>query len=239
MTTEEQQDVLRDVLQEVPLAEPRAAAPGAVVASRGEQTRQRIMDAAEVCFIHQGYKSASLRAIAAEAGVDMGLISYHFGTKANLFRATVTRCFDEAFALQLNALAQLRSGSALLSVEAVLGAYSDVTINLLAQGDIKLVSAVRLARLRSQPDIDPQLFHYLETCYAPVGEAYSSMLRGLLPHHTPAAVQWGFSAFRHLYANMVNEQFELIKQQTPGERISYARRYLVRFCAAGLLALAE
>jgi AcrR family transcriptional regulator len=219
-------------LQAGPMA---SAAPGSP--SRGEQTRQRIMDAAERCFIHQGYKGASLRAIAAEAGVDTGLISYHFGTKENLFRETVTRCFDEAFQLQLGALARLRAGSALLTVAEVLGAYSDVTINLLAQGDIKLVAAVRLARLRSQPDIDPQLFHYLETCYAPVGEAYCDMLRGLLPGHSAEAVQWGFNAFRFLYANMVNDQFDLIRSQTPAARVKYARRYLVRFCAAGLLAL--
>ncbi|MFT4043583.1 MAG: TetR family transcriptional regulator [Gordonia sp. (in: high G+C Gram-positive bacteria)] len=53
---------------------------------RGESTaRARILDAAGPMFTENGYSRTSLRAIAAKAGVDAALISYHFGGKHGLF----------------------------------------------------------------------------------------------------------------------------------------------------------
>ena len=40
-------------------------------------------------FLADGYQAVSLRAIAAEAGVDVALVSYYFGSKQGLFAATM------------------------------------------------------------------------------------------------------------------------------------------------------
>lgn len=55
----------------------------------GSDSRERILAAAAVEFEH-GYDAATMRAIAARAGVDVALVHHHFGTKADLF-GTVTR----------------------------------------------------------------------------------------------------------------------------------------------------
>ena len=52
-------------------------------------TRERIREAARVRFLADGYQAVSLRAIAAEAGVDVALVSYYFGSKQGLFAATM------------------------------------------------------------------------------------------------------------------------------------------------------
>lgn len=44
--------------------------------------RARIVDAAFVCFTSSGYASASVRQIAAAAGVSPALLTHHFGSKA-------------------------------------------------------------------------------------------------------------------------------------------------------------
>ena len=49
-------------------------------------TRQAVLDAARQVFAEHGYQQASLRAIAAEAGVDAGMVRHFFGDKAGLFR---------------------------------------------------------------------------------------------------------------------------------------------------------
>jgi AcrR family transcriptional regulator len=57
-------------------------------------SRDAILDAATRLFAEHGYVATSLRAIAAEAGVDAALIIHFFGTKANLLTAAVKWPFD-------------------------------------------------------------------------------------------------------------------------------------------------
>lgn len=52
-------------------------------------TRTEILEAARSVFAANGYDRATIRAIAAEAGVDPAMIHHFFGTKEQLFVATV------------------------------------------------------------------------------------------------------------------------------------------------------
>lgn len=65
--------------------------------SGGSDTRAAILDAARARFIEVGYRGATMRMIAADAGVDPALIAYFFGSKQDLF--------GEAFALRANPVA--------------------------------------------------------------------------------------------------------------------------------------
>lgn len=70
---------------------------GAPEGPRGDvapDTRERILDAALAAFTERGYDGATTRAIAAEAGVNLGLIPYYFGGKEGLWREAVARAFD-------------------------------------------------------------------------------------------------------------------------------------------------
>lgn len=51
-------------------------------------TRDRILAAAERLFSHQGLERATIRGIAAEAGVNIAAVNYHFGSKEALERET-------------------------------------------------------------------------------------------------------------------------------------------------------
>jgi len=52
-------------------------------------TRSAILDAARAQFAAKGFRGASLRSIALEAGVDASLISHYFGDKSQLLVATM------------------------------------------------------------------------------------------------------------------------------------------------------
>ncbi|WP_084078716.1 TetR/AcrR family transcriptional regulator [Demequina sp. NBRC 110057] len=57
---------------------------------RGDDTtRDAILDAALVAFAEEGFDRATMRSIAAAAGVDPGMIRHWFGDKDGLFIATV------------------------------------------------------------------------------------------------------------------------------------------------------
>ena len=53
----------------------------------GQQSRQRILDAARKRFMHDGYERATVRAIAADAGVDVAMVYYFFDNKEGLINA--------------------------------------------------------------------------------------------------------------------------------------------------------
>jgi AcrR family transcriptional regulator len=54
-----------------------------------QNTREAILAAARTTFADLGYDRASIRAIATSAGVDPALVHHYFGTKDQLFLATV------------------------------------------------------------------------------------------------------------------------------------------------------
>lgn len=55
----------------------------------GQQNKQRIVEAAREHFMRDGYERATVRGIAADAGVDVAMVYYHFGNKEGLFTASV------------------------------------------------------------------------------------------------------------------------------------------------------
>lgn len=56
---------------------------------KGQRTRRRILDAARGVFAQVGYERATIRGIAAAAGVDKSSVIQYFGTKQALFREAV------------------------------------------------------------------------------------------------------------------------------------------------------
>ena len=60
--------------------------------SRAEQrqrTEARILDAASRVFVADGYERATIRAVAAAAEVDAGLVMHYFGSKQELYRRVI------------------------------------------------------------------------------------------------------------------------------------------------------
>lgn len=72
--------------------------------SKGDRTRQAILEAAYQQFVQRGFHGASMRAIAEGAGITPGGIYNHFAGKDELFAAVVvahhplTRIFPQLFA---------------------------------------------------------------------------------------------------------------------------------------------
>lgn len=62
------------------------------------EASKALLEAARRHFAAKGYEASPLRLIAAEAGVDVALVSYHFGGKLGLWKAVVARA-----ALELHA----------------------------------------------------------------------------------------------------------------------------------------
>jgi TetR/AcrR family transcriptional regulator, regulator of autoinduction and epiphytic fitness len=58
-------------------------------ARQARETRRRIVEAAALLFVHEGYSATSIRAIAEEAGVAVPTVYASLRSKANILRAVV------------------------------------------------------------------------------------------------------------------------------------------------------
>jgi len=63
-------------------------------AAHADATRGRIMAAAVTTFAERGFDAASTREIARRAGVEQGLLTYHFRNKDVLWRAAADQVFN-------------------------------------------------------------------------------------------------------------------------------------------------
>jgi AcrR family transcriptional regulator len=87
---------------------------------RGLDTRRELMCAALIEFAAVGFEAASTRAIAGRAGIKQGQLTYHFETKDELWRATVSYLFerfDEEFAAAIEDLGVTGTGDVASAVE--------------------------------------------------------------------------------------------------------------------------
>lgn len=83
--------------------------------TRGEQTRQAILDAAERLFLSNGFNGTSVRQIAHEAGgIAVGGIYNHFSSKEEIFRALLEARNPYSSAIDIIDSLDAESGPALI-----------------------------------------------------------------------------------------------------------------------------
>jgi AcrR family transcriptional regulator len=70
-------------------------AQAASLGSKGERTRERILDVALDLFRRHGYEATTMRMIATEAGVALGNSYYYFPSKDHLVQAFYARMHDD------------------------------------------------------------------------------------------------------------------------------------------------
>jgi TetR/AcrR family transcriptional regulator len=73
-----------------------------------QETKDKILDAAQQVFTTYPYHSAGIRMISELAGVDHPLIKYYFGSKADLFCEVISRMRMQKTELQKNWLTSVR-----------------------------------------------------------------------------------------------------------------------------------
>ena len=94
------------------MAEQDLAGGNAAKASRKrnpEESRRRILDAAEDAFSRRGYDGARLRDIAQDAGVHHALVHHYYGDKRGLFEAVLDRGLRRMMDLNIHSF-EVRDG---------------------------------------------------------------------------------------------------------------------------------
>lgn len=110
-------------------------------------TRDRLIDAAFAVVARDGLEAASVKTIAAEAGVTSGLLHYHFPCKDALLEAALRRALDDY-------VAQARARRAAHPPEDLLQAFlADARAGITKDADFFRVRLAFAARAMSHPEL--------------------------------------------------------------------------------------
>ena len=121
--------------------------------ARGEITRERVLDAAERCFAELGFDAVSIRRIAREAEVTLGVVGFHGGTKQELFVTVLKRRVETLNAMRMARLDALKSTER-LTLETLIDAYVTPYLEIASRGDPQWRAYAQLvARIMSDEQI--------------------------------------------------------------------------------------
>ena len=153
-----------------------------------QNTRDRILDAAEELFAHHGFDGCSVRQIMGKAEADVSLAYYHFKSKRDLFDQVMLRRVGYLNEIRLKALEAVeeRHPDDAPSVEEIIGAFVNPLVNLLATEHDKWSHYFQLiAQINNSPDWGGEL---MTRYFDPLVSRFLGALRKALPGADEAAL---------------------------------------------------
>lgn len=206
-----------------------------MVTAASIETKEQILNAAEQMIAERGFAGTTLRSVVSAAGVNLAAVHYHFGSKEELFRATVARLAKPVVEQELAALGQLLAKTDTPSVEDILTAFLRPPLQLLMgdKASFRMVRAQFMGRCRTEPEPIQSIAasEFDASC-----QAFLDALQRALPHQTRAQLRWKFDL---AIAALIRVQTEAGKpgaiiQGSRPEDIQQAVEQLVPFLAAGM-----
>jgi AcrR family transcriptional regulator len=154
--------------------------------------KERILDAAERLFARHGFYGISVRDITEEAGVDVALVSYHFGGKRELFAAVFQRRAELLNPERLAMLEDVRRTAlpGVPSLEDIVNAFTYPLLERSARGGPGWKSYFALvAQVNNSPEWAPVL---MTQHFDPLVEKFIAVVREALPGCSAREVYWGY-----------------------------------------------
>lgn len=221
-----------------------AAGTAKVDRRRAPETAGRILDAAERLFSIRGYHGVSLRDIATDAGVQVALTHYHFGSKETLFGAVIERRAADHSAALARALEQARAvaGTVIERRAAIIRAFVAPIVERSMRGGPGWKNYIRLLSLVANLPQEEAFVLPFHAHYDDVVDGYIAALRDVWPDMSEANVHWSFYFLQSIITHVMVES-GLLDRQTRGAISSHDLDVmldrLVPFVVAGMGGLAS
>jgi AcrR family transcriptional regulator len=214
-----------------------------VTVSERVETRDALLDAAEILFADVGIDGASLRSITAEAGANLASVNYHFGSKDGLVKAVLSRRFRPITEQRLAALdaCEARAEGGAPELECVLRAFVEPVITMLSNDPSQGAHFIRfMGRLHSE--LNETTAPMLHEEFGETLGRFDAALRNALPELPPDQLYWRFhfamGAMLHTIScgGLLTEYTHGICNYDNPEDVT---RRLVAFMAAGMRGAVE
>ena len=204
-----------------------------------QETRERLLDAAERLFGEHGIDAASLRDITREAGANVAAVNYHFGSKEALLPAICERRFTplNAERIRMLDLAESAAGESPPTVESIVQAFVGPTVRMCREHP-------EFMRLLGHIHHQPEQMHevvFKQCQFDDVVSRFRGAVIRAFPDSEIVDLWWGMNfmvgALIHTWIHLKNVE-ALSKGEAVYDSDEAMIGRLVTFATAGLRALA-
>lgn len=211
-----------------------AKASVAPIATKGQRTRETILDAAERAFAQHGFDGVPMRHVAELSGQALGVLTYHFASKEKLFETVVSRRADEINRLRHEKLAKFDHPD----VEDILGAFLSPFLNRIESGGPGWKA---YAHLLAQISHEARWAELLSDLFGETARIFMRALRDAEPGLTLLNAKRGYV---HVVAVMVGlfastRLIDRLSGSSPDADLPGHYRSAIAFASAGIRALAR
>ncbi|WP_429073035.1 TetR/AcrR family transcriptional regulator [Aeromonas veronii] len=151
-------------------------------------TKNRILDAAEVLFAERGFADTSLRLITSEADVNLASVNYHFGSKKELIQAVLDR-YLSLFMPALDARLRVLMEQEQLTLLQLFESFVEPLMKLSA---VRANGPAIFMQLLGRGYIDSQghLRRFITAHYGPILQRITQAISKANPALSPADLFW-------------------------------------------------
>lgn len=205
-----------------------------------KSTQEQFLDAAEMLFARHGFEGTSIRAIAEEAGVNLGTLHYYWGSKKALFHAVLERRLRPVMEERLRRFDEclMRSENGVPDVREVLEAAISPALTASEEDE---VTAPKFGDLlaRALTDPSPEVVEAVDDVLNEASLRQIRLLRQCCQHLDDQAFYWRlhgvFGAPQLAYSSR-NRIVRLSRGAFKADDIERGVQELVQFIVAGLMA---
>ncbi len=200
-----------------------------------QDTKERILDAAEALFAERGFNGTSLRAVTSAAGVNLAAVNYHFGSKEALLHAVLGRRVAPVNEQRVKWLERLE-GEAAPGRARVRDILESLLSPALAAIPERIGRGIAGRIYAEPPDVAGPL---LRDLFGDLSERYLAALERALPDLPRPELEWRFQFVIGVMVQVISGTAELAPMQ--GELVGLhdhaaTLRRMLDFAEAGMLA---
>ncbi|MEC8666228.1 MAG: TetR/AcrR family transcriptional regulator [Pseudomonadota bacterium] len=200
--------------------------------ARGEATRERVLDAAELCFAAKGFEAVSIRQIAAEAEVTLGVVGFHGGSKEELFMTVFSRRAATLHDLRMAALRNLIARGD-MQLRDIVDAYLTPYLDIASRGDPQWRAYAQLVAREVARD---RFSDGIRELYDPTARAFIAQIKTLHPSADATALATVLTLTVASMLSIVASQSRIagLSDGPASERPMDYREMLIDFCTGGI-----
>lgn len=204
---------------------------------RSLATKERIFDAAEIIFADRGFEGASIGDIAAAAGVQKALVSFHGGSKEGLFAKVIERRASELAEVRLIALAALLKTRS-PRLKDILECFIRPLLEKATKETPQWQAYVRLI---AQVSADPRWRSIAAENFDPAAKKFIGAIGQQYPDAAPETVASGFVFTVSAMLSLCTSQWRVtaLGEATDAPTQEALLETLINFCNAGMCAVLD
>jgi len=228
--------------QKIPAGRPKADHPGTgkTTEQNPASTRETVLDTAERLFAERGVAATSIRDITGAAGVNLGAINYHFGTKQELVAAVFTRRLEPVSKRQWALLDEVEreAGDQPPRLEALIEAMIRPSVEksfAAGKRDTAFMRLVGRCYGEPNPEVERRIRAHVEKVWIRFAGLLARALPGLTREEMYWRIRFMVGAFHHTLLTTGREG-NVPPEMQKGLNAETMIRRLVTFAAAGMKA---